>query len=170
MENLEKTLQMVKNYLPSAGTELGCYTFLTPDALWTGRVETQCPFVVVAEESWTPPTFIIIVMADGPVYIAELSSEDTAKSDYRNDLNLGQDRLINYCAADFPKFMEIMKLYFEALENTPCPDVFDDEGFEKCAETEKLLRQQISKIDPTAIEDVDEGLWSTLIEELGYGM
>ena len=171
MELIEKTLQMVKKHLPPPGTELGCYTFLAPDALWTGTVESQHPFVVVAEDNWGVwDGLIMIVMADGPVHIAALNSSDVKNPDYHNTLDLEQDSLISYCAADFPKFMEIMKLYQATLETIPCcPDVFDDEGLEKCAEAERVLRQQIMKIDPTAIEDT-ESLWSTTIEEMGSGM
>ncbi|MDE7477529.1 MAG: SUKH-4 family immunity protein [Lachnospiraceae bacterium] len=170
MKIIEQTLQIVKDNLPPLGTELGCYTFLTPDTVWTGTVESQRPFVVVAEDTWSDDSgLIIIVMADGPVYIAGWNSDDTAKSDYRISLDLSQDSLLNYCATDFSKFMQIMNLYLTALENTHCPDIFDEEGMKKCEETERRLRHQIAQIDPSAIEDV-EGLWSTLLEELGSGM
>ena len=153
MNIMEKTLQTVREYLPTQGTMLGEFTFLSPDTLWTGEAEGR-PFVAVAEDRWpSSGGMFLVVMADGPVYIADLEGNG----------------LINYCAAGFPQFIEIMKLYLAALETTPCPDVFDDEGMEKCAEAEQVLRQQIMKIDPTAIEDI-EGLWSTLIEELGSGM
>lgn len=171
MDITEKTLQMVKEHLPLPGTELGCYTFLAPDALWAGTLESRHPFVVVAEDNWgVGGALILIVMAVGPVCIAELNSYDTENPDYRDALDLELDSLIDYCAADFPKFMEIMRLYLATLETIPqSVSVFDDEGLEKCAEAEKVLRQQIAKIDPTAIEDVN-GLWSTIIEEMGSGM
>ncbi len=153
MDTMEKTLQMVREYLPAPGTMLGEFTFLAPDALWTGDVETQ-PFVAVAEDRWPySGGMFLMVMADGPVYIADIESNDR----------------IDYCAASFPQFMEIMKLFLETLENTPSPSVFDDDGMEKCAEAEQVLRQQIMNIDPTAIEDL-EGFWSTHIEELGSDM
>ncbi len=171
MENMEKTLQMVKKYLPLPGTEFRGYVFLGPDDLWMGTIESQRPFVVVAEDRWPGGGgFLLIVMADGPVYIAELDFNDTAKPDCGGILDLGQDSLVDYCAADFPKFIEIMTLYFTALETTPNPDdMFDEEGNEKLAEAEKLLRQQIEKIDPKAIEDLDS-FWSVTAEEFGAGM
>lgn len=42
----------------------------------------------------------------------------------------------------------------------------DDAYFEQA---ERVLRQQIAAIDPTAIADA-ESLWSTMAEEFGYGM
>ena len=85
-------------------------------------------------------------------------------------LDFRQDNLVDYCAADFPKFMEIMRLCITALETTPNPDdVFDEEGYEELVEAEKILRQQVGKIDPKAIEDVN-GFWSVMIEEFGSGM
>lgn len=169
MEIIEKTLQTVKEHLPLAGTELGIYAFLAPDALWTGMVESQRPFVAVAEDN--ADMFILTVMADNPVYIAELSGSVIASPNYRDCLDLGNDSLICYCAADFPKFMEIMELYLTASK-TLCrlESVLDNEEFEKkCAETEQALRCQAANIDPTAIEDA-EGLWSALFEEMGAGM
>lgn len=169
MEIIEDMLQMIKKHLPPSGTELGCYTFLSSNDIWTGTVEHSDHFAVVAEDLWScGGGFLIVVMADGPVYIAELNG-DTVKPNRSDILNLEQDNLIDYCAADFPKFTEILKLYQETLKNTPSPDVFDDEGFEKCEEAEKIFRQQVEKIDPAAIEDPN-GLWSGLIEELGAGM
>ena len=151
--SMAETLQMVKEHLPAPGTMLGEFTFLAPDALWTGEVENR-PFVAIAEDRWpVSGGMYLMVTADGPVYIADLESND----------------LIDYCAASFPQFMEIMKLFLAALETTPSPSVFDDEGMKKCEETEQILRQQIMEIDPTAIEDI-EGFWSTWIEELGSGM
>lgn len=154
MNDLEKTLQMIKKYLPTAGTELGAYTFLTADKLWTGEIN-GIPFVAVAEDRWPfhKGGYFLAVTTDGAVYIA----------------NLDNGNFTNYCAAGFPQFIEIMKLYQAALETTPTPDVNDEEGYRYCKEAEQTLRQQIMKIDPTAIEDT-EGFWSTLIEELGYGM
>ena len=169
MEIKEKTIQMIKEHLPAPGTELGCYTFLASDVLWTGTMESQRSFVVVAEDNWDVSSgLLIIVMEDGPVHIAVFNSD---KPDYRSALDLEQYSLIDYCAADFPKFMEIMKIYLVALETISHPEfASDDEDYEeKCAEMERALRQQVVKIDPTAIEDT-ESLWSTSIEELGAGM
>ena len=76
MESMEKTLQMVKKYLPLPGTEFRSYVFLGPDDLWMGTIESQLPFVVVAEDRWPDGGgFLLIVMADGPVYIAEFTAK-----------------------------------------------------------------------------------------------
>lgn len=169
---MQATIQVIKAQLPKPGTQLGCYTFLGPEDLWTGTVASQRPFVVVAEDNWGDGGgLLIIVMADGPIHVAELTGDEVAEPDYRNALDLKQDSLIDCCAADFIKFMEIMKLYLAALETISHPEfAFDDEDYEeKCAKLEKTLRQQAAKIDPTAIEDT-ESLWSTLMEELGAGM
>lgn len=154
MEAVEDILQSVKKYLPAPGTELGCYKFLAPDALWTGEANGM-PFVVVAEDRWPfdGGGFLIAVTAKGAVDILDLDSKET----------------VDHCAAGFPQFMEIMKLYQELRENTPYPDVDDEEGFRVCEEAERTFRQQVMKIDPSAIEDT-ESLWSTMIEELGSGM
>ncbi|MCI8811203.1 MAG: hypothetical protein HFF84_14110 [Oscillibacter sp.] len=171
MEITEKTLQMVKEHMPPPGTEFRGYVFLAPDDLWIGTVESLRPFVAVAEDRWPDNGgFLLIVMADGPVYIAELDSEDMVELDDCGALDFRQDNLVDYCAADFPKFMEIMRLCITALETTPNPDdVFDEEGYEELVEAEKILRQQVGKIDPKAIEDVN-GFWSVMIEEFGSGM
>lgn len=151
---VEKILQSVRKYLPAPGTELGCYTFLAPDALWTGETNGM-PFVVVAEDRWSPDGggFLIAVTGEGAVYILDLDSKET----------------VDYCAAGFPQFMEIMKLYQKLREDTPDPSVFDEEGLRACEEAEQTFRQQVMEIDPSAIAD-EEGLWSTMIEELGSGM
>ena len=111
-KEINKTLRMVRTHLPAPGTELGIYTFLAPDALWIGTVDAQRPFVVVAEEyvGGENGTFLLIVLSDGPVYVAELDGSMAKKPDYRDALDLQEENLIDYCAADFPKFMEIRTL------------------------------------------------------------
>jgi len=144
---------MVIGHLPAPGAALSEFEFLAPDKLWTGEAEGQ-PFVAVAEDRWPyGGGMFLMVRADGPVWIADLEGNG----------------LVDYCAAGFPQFMEIMKLYQAALETTPVPDVFDDESFEKCEEAQRILRQQIMEIDPTAVADVN-GFWSTRIEEMELGM
>lgn len=92
------------------------------------------------------------------------------KPDYRDALDLQEENLIDYCAADFPKFMEIMRLYMTAWKKAVAVGAAyfeeDDAYFEQA---ERVLRQQIAAIDPTAIADA-ESLWSTMAEEFGYGM
>ncbi|MDE6129937.1 MAG: hypothetical protein K2G16_12220, partial [Lachnospiraceae bacterium] len=135
MELKEMTIKIIREHLPTQGTRLGCYTFLAPDALWTGTVESQRPFVVVAEDDWGDGSgLIIIVMEDGPVHIAELNPEDVGNPDYRSTMDLKQESLVDYCAADFPKFMEIMKLFMEAMETISHPGFAsdDDEYEEEC--------------------------------------
>lgn len=156
MYTREELLQMIKEHLPSPGTELSEFRFLAPEALRTGETEGQ-PFVVVAEDIWPCSDGIcgmfLMVRADGSVWVADLENND----------------LVDYCAAGFPQFMKIMELYQAALETTPVPDVFDDESYEKCEGAQRMLRQQIMEIDPTAIAD-ENGLWSTRIEEMEVGM
>ena len=158
-------LQIVKDHLPMAGTELGIYIFLAPDALWLGKLKSQRSFVTVAED--TDLGLYIVVMDDGAVHFMELPGERK-----RYDLsNLAEDHIIGYCAANFPAFIEIMNLYMEAerrladLEPVVETDVFEKE----CEKEEAELRREVDKIDSTAIEDPD-GLWSTMIEEMGAGI
>ena len=106
-------------------------------------------------------------MDDGSVRLMELPGERK-----RYDLsNLDEEHIIGYCAADFPAFMEIMNLYMEAerrladIEPTVETDVFEKE----CVQAEAELRKKVDKIDATAIE-APEGLWSTMIEEMGAGI
>ena len=44
MEIKEMTIKMIREHLPTQGTELSCYTFLASDALWTGTVEPHLRF------------------------------------------------------------------------------------------------------------------------------
>lgn len=162
---MDNILQIVKEHLPQAGTELGIYIFLAPDVLWLGKLKSQRSFVTVAED--TILGLYIVVMDDGSVHLMELPGERK-----RYDLsNLDDDHIIGYCAAGFPAFMEIMKLYMEAekrladLESAVGPEVFEEE----CKQAEVELRKKVDKIDSTAIED-PEGLWSTMIEEMGAGI
>ena len=110
----------------------------------------------------------MIVLSDGPVYIAELCDSQTEQAAARDTLDLREENLICYCAADFPKFMEIMKLYL-AVYQTVAEAVPVGEDSELYSEAEQELRQQIEAIDPTAIAD-ENGLWSTMLEEFGSGM
>ena len=110
----------------------------------------------------------MIVLSDGPVYIAELCDSQTEQAAARDTLDLREENLICYCAADFPKFMEIMKLYL-AVYQTVAEAVPEGEDSELYSEAEQELRQQIEAIDPTAIAD-ENGLWSTMLEEFGSGM
>ncbi len=162
---MDNILQIVKEHLPQTGTELGIYTFLAPDALWIGKLKSRRSFVTVAED--TILGLYIVVMDDGSVHLMELPNERK-----RYDLsNLDEDDIIGYCSANFPAFMEIMNLYMEAerrladLESTVETDVFEIE----CEKAETELRKMVDKIDATAIED-SEGLWSTMIEEMGAGI
>lgn len=159
MSRLEGLLQVVRTYLPPPGTKLGSYTFLAPDALWTGTKYKE-PFVAVAEDRWNNSgsgTFLAVLDISG-VYIMDLKRGRRGRS------------AINYCAASFPCFMKIMKLCETARETTPAPEsVKDKEGYRRLEEVERVLREQVAKIDPTALSR-DLNFWSTWIEEFGYGM
>lgn len=163
--SMDNFLQIVKEHLPQAGTELSIYTFLASDDLWLGKLKSQRSFVAVAED--TILGLYIVVMDDGSVHLLELPDE---RKHY--DLsNLDEDHIIGYCSTNFPAFMEIMNLYMEAerrladLEPAVETDVFEKE----CEKAEAELRRKVDKIDSTAIEDPD-GLWSTMIEEMGAGI
>lgn len=168
---MDEILQTVKKNLPTPGTELAGYTFLGQDALRTGTVESRHPFVVVAEYIWPfgGGGLFLIVMEDGSVQIAQLDGYNGAWAEQGCGLDLSSDSLVGYCAADFQKFTEIMQLYLTVLEFNPIPETFDVKYYEKCAETAEILRQQIQKIDPTALQNT-ESFWSVIIEEFGYGM
>ena len=157
--------QIVKGHLPQAGTELGIYTFLAPDAIWLGKLKSQRSFVSVAEDA--DLGIYIVVMDDGSVHLMELPGERK-----RYDMsNLAEDHVIGYCAANFPAFMEIMNLYIVAercladLEPTVDTEVFEKE----CEEVATELHRKVEEIDSTAIAD-PEGMWSTMIEEMGAGI
>ncbi len=47
--SMDNFLQIVKEHLPQAGTELSIYTFLASDALWLGKLKSQRSFVAVAD-------------------------------------------------------------------------------------------------------------------------
>ena len=150
---MEQILKIIREHLPAPGTRLGEYVFLPPDGLWTGEAD-GLPFAAVAEDRWANGGgMFLLVREDGPVYLSDFE-------------NYGQ---LDYCAAGFPEFMEIMYLLLETRSVTPSPDVWDDEGLARCAEAERVLREKIRKIDPAAIED-ENGFWSIWLEELGSGM
>ena len=85
---------------------------------------------------------------------------------YKGDL--ADQSLFQYCAASFPQFMEIMSIYQAVLETHQSPDVWDEEGLQRCEEEEEAFREKISRIDPTALQD-DGTFWSVWAEEIGYG-
>lgn len=162
---MDDILQIVKDHLPTADMELGIYTFLSPDTLWSGTLKSRRSFVTVAED--TVMGLYIVVMDDGTVRLMEIPDEKNR----RNPSNLNEDHLIGYCAADFPSFMKIMNLYIKAEKRLAILEpILDAETFEsKCAEEGAELRRQVEKIDSTAVEDI-EGLWSTMIEEMEAGI
>ena len=154
-EKLEGMLRGVRAYLPPPGTVLESYTFLAPEALWTGKMRGQF-FVAVAEDRWNNSGsgwFLAELYLDG-VFVADLKKRT----------------VVNYCASCFSYFMRIMDLYETALTNTPKPEsVRDNEGYRRCKEAEEALRKQVAEIDPTALSS-DLYFWSTRIEEFGAGM
>lgn len=154
-EKIEGLLQEVMAYLPSPGKIFESYTFLAPDALWTGKMYGQ-PFVAVAEDRWDNSGngwFLAVLYLDG-VFVAELKKRTA----------------VNYCSSCFSYFMRIMDLYETVLTNTPKPEsVFDVEGYRRCKEAEEVFRKQVTEIDPTALSS-DLHFWSTRIEEFGAGM
>ena len=154
-EKLEGMLRGVRACLPPPGTVLESYTFLAPEALWSGKMRGQL-FVAVAEDRWNNSGngwFLAELYLDG-VFVADLKKRT----------------VVNYCASSFSNFTRIMDLYQTALTNTPGPEsVFDDEGYHRCKEAEEILRKQVTEIDFTALS-CDSNFWSTRIEEFGAGM
>ena len=53
------------------------------------------------------------------------------------------------------------------LEAHQSPDVWDEEGLQRCEE-EEVLRETIIRIVSTALQD-DGTFWSVRAEEIGYG-
>ncbi len=153
MDTLEKTLETVKKHLPAPGTELLGFAFLPPEALWTGTSNGR-PFVAVAEDRWPfcGGLFLLATM-EGPVFVADLENYNQC----------------SYCAASFPQFMEITKLFLETVNAVTSPSTFDGGFLARCEEAEQVLRKKIAQIDASAIAD-EEGFWSTTVEELGYGI
>lgn len=148
-ENIRK---LITDYLPKETTYLTVFVFLMPDTIWEGQFNGQS-FVVIAEDRWSDSNGLFLAVAeDGSVYEGDLKDQI----------------LIQYCAASFPQFMEIMSAYYAVLKTHKSPDVWDEEGFRRCEEEEEFLRQKINQIDSTALQD-DETFWSVLIEEIGYG-
>lgn len=153
MNTYEKIRLQITPYLPEAGTIIGELVFLSPDAFWRGEVQ-GCPFLAVAEDRWPDDnggTFLAVT-TDGPVYIADLDD----------------NQFLDYCAASFPQFIEIMNRFLTILKTHESPSVFDEEGLRRCEEEEKWLRQEINHIDAAAIQDPDS-FWSVMAEEIGAG-
>lgn len=154
-EKIEGLLREVRAYLPPPGTVFESYTFLAPEALWTGKMYGQL-FVAVAEDRWDGSgngCFLAVLYLDG-VFVADLKKQTA----------------VNYCASCFSYFTKIMDLYERVLTNTPSPEsVWDNESYRRCKEAEEVLRKQVTEIDPTALSS-DSNFWSTLIEEFGAGM
>ena len=149
-ENIRKC---ITNCLPKETTYLGEFLFLMPDTVWEGESGGQF-FVAVAEDRWLSGSSgqFLAVTEDGSVYKGDLADRS----------------LFQYCAASFPQFMEIMSTYQAVLETHQSPDVRDEEGLRRCEEEEKVLRETITRIDSTALQD-DGTFWSVRAEEIGYG-
>ena len=141
------------NCLPKETAYLGEFLFLMPDKVWEGESGGKS-FVAVAEDRWLSGSSgqFLAVTENGSVYKGDLA-----------DRNLFQ-----YCAASFPQFMEIMRAYQAVLEARQPPDAGDKEGFRRCEKEEEALREAITRIDSTALQD-DKTFWSIWAEEIGYG-
>lgn len=149
----EDIKKCVIHCLPKETTYLGEFLFLMPDTAWEGESGGQS-FVAVAEDRWPSGSggLFLAVTEDGSVYKGDLADQS----------------LIQYCTASFPQFMEIMSAYQAVLETHQSPDVWDEEGFQRCEEEEEALRERITQIDSTALRD-DGTFWSVWAEEIGYG-
>lgn len=142
----EAALEQIREQLPEEGNALLSYVFLGPEALWTGKTGGKA-FVAVAEDRWpfSGGGQFLAVLEEGPVWVADLTDNG----------------LVNYCAAGFPQFLEIKELWEAAME--------DGEESQDREELEQVLREKVMEIDPTALQS-DNNFWSTVLEELGYGM
>ena len=149
-ENIRKCIM---NCLPKETTYLGEFLFLVPDTVWEGKSGGQS-FVAVAEDRWLSGSSgqFLAVTENGSVYKGDLADHS----------------LFQYCAASFPQFMEIMRAYQAVLETRQPPDAGDKEGFRRCEKEEEALRETITRIDSTALQD-DRTFWSIWAEEIGYG-
>ena len=141
------------NCLPKETAYLGEFLFLMPDKVWEGESGGKS-FVAVAEDRWLSGSSgqFLAVTEDGSVYKGDLADQS----------------LFQYCAASFPQFMEIMRVYQAVLEARQPPDAGDKEGLRQCEKEEKALRETITQIDSTALQD-DRTFWSIWAEEIGYG-
>ena len=149
----ETIRKCITNCLPKETAYLGEFLFLMPDTVWEGKSGGQS-FVAVAEDRWLSGSSgqFLAVTEDGSVYKGDLANQS----------------LFQYCAASFPQFMEIMSIYQAVLETHQSPDVWDEEGLQRCEEEEEAFREKISRIDSTALQD-DGTFWSVWAEEIGYG-
>ncbi len=141
------------NCLPKETAYLGEFLFLMPDKVWEGESGGKS-FVAVAEDRWLSGSSgqFLAVTEDGSVYKGDLADQS----------------LLQYCAASFSQFMEIMSIYQAVLETHQSPDAWDEEGLQRCEEEEEVFRDKISRIDSTALRD-DGTFWSVWAEEIGYG-
>ena len=93
-KEINKTLRMVRTHLPAPGTELGIYTFLAqmPSGLapWTHSVLCGGGRAIRGRRK---RTFLLIVLSDGGVYVAELDGSMAKKPDYRDALDLQEENL-----------------------------------------------------------------------------
>ncbi len=149
MNNYDKNIEKIKEYLPQSGKMLVGYRFLDSNEIWTGK-RGDDTFITVADNELD---LLIVVADNGSVYIADRDSYE----------------LINYCSASFPQFVAIMTLCDKAFEDVDLFDEFEDTKSQIPVNTEQELRKQILDIDPSAVAD-EEGFWCTLIEELANGI
>lgn len=149
-ENIRKC---ITNCLPKETTYLGEFLFLMLDTVWEGKSDGQS-FVAVAEDRWLSGSSgqFLAVTENGSVYKGDLADHS----------------LFQYCAASFPQFIAIMRVYQAVLETRQPPDAGDKEGLRQCEKEEKALRETITQIDSTALQD-DRTFWSIWAEEIGYG-
>lgn len=150
----ETIRKCITNCLPKETAYLGEFLFLMPDTVWEGEFGGKS-FVAVAEDRWLSGSSgqFLAVTEDGSVYKGDLANQS----------------LFQYCAASFPQFMEIMSIYQAVLETHQSPDVWDEEGLQRCEEEEEAFREKINRIDSTALQD-DGTFWSVWAEEIGYGL
>lgn len=143
----------IADCLPTETTYLGEFLFLRPNTVWEGKSGGQS-FIAVAEDRWPSGSDgqFLAVTENGSVYKGDLADQS----------------LFQYCAASFPQFMEIMQAYWAVLETHQSPDAWDEEGFQRCEKEEEVLRETITRIDSSALQD-DGTFWSVWAEEIGYG-
>ena len=133
--------QLSKLQLPQ--DEIDPLTFLSPTE-WHIESDKGREILIVAEE--VPKyngSICLAVDLDGKVYRAILPMYE----------------IYQYCANSFAQFLRIGTKYLS---------MYHECDIKSSEQREKIFRDDIQKIDPTALAD-ENNMWSIYAEEMGYG-